>query len=303
MGTADMSLFLQLPEVQLVALCDPKQPAREQALQAATAAGAGQGVALYGDFRELVDRPDIDVVSVASTDHWHVRARAGRGASRQGHLRGKTAGLQHPADQDAARRGPSLRAHVPVRDAAASMPQFHQACELVLNGRIGKVHTIRVSAPPGFAERTGEPGYPIMPPPDDVDYDMWLGPAPWAPLHAQTHHLAALVPHQLVRLGLHRGLGNPPRRHRTVGQRQPADRARWRSKAPGCFPPNDGLCDTALNWDVDMTYANGVHLSFTSDGGKNRHGIRFEGLGRLDPRGSQPAHCGTRVGPARTYWS
>ena len=156
------------------------------------------------------------------------------------------------------------------------MPQFHQACELALNGRIGKVHTIRVSAPPGFAERTGEAGYPIMPPPDDVDYDMWLGPAPWAPytpkriISPHWFHISSYALGYIAGWGIHH-----------------VDIAQWGNgteltgpveiEGSGLFPTNDGLCDTALNWDVDMTYANGVHLSFTSDGGKNRHGIRFEG--------------------------
>ena len=132
----------------------------------------------YGDFRELVARPDIDVVSVASTDHWHVLHALAAVRS------GKDVYVEKPL-------GISLQQIKTLRDEVhrygrmfqfgtqqRSMPQFHQACELVLNGRIGKLHTMRVSAPPGFAERTGESGYPIMPPPDDVDYDMWLGPRP-----------------------------------------------------------------------------------------------------------------------------
>ena len=115
-----------------------------------------QGVALYGDFRELVARPDIDVVSVTSTDHWHVLHALAAVRS------GKDVYVEKPL-------GISLQQIKTLRDEVhrygrmfqfgtqqRSMPQFHQACELVLNGRIGKVHTIRVSAPPGFAERTGE---------------------------------------------------------------------------------------------------------------------------------------------------
>ena len=165
MGTADMSLFLQLPEVQLVALCDVKKAARDNALQVATAAGAGQGIALYEDFRELVDRQDIDIVSVASNDHWHVlhalaAVRAGKDVYVEKPLGLSIQQIQTLRDE-VHRYGRMFQFGTQQR----SMPQFHQACELVLNGRIGKVHTIRVSAPAGFAERTGEPGYPIMPPP------------------------------------------------------------------------------------------------------------------------------------------
>jgi len=276
MGTYDMTLFLQLPEVQLVALCDPKQPARERALQTATAAGAGEGIDLYGDFRELVARADIDVVSIASTDHWHVlHALAAVRAGKDIYVE-KPLGLSiqqiRTLRDEVHRYGRLFQFGTQQR----SMPQFHQACELVLNGRIGQVHTIRVSAPPGFAERTNEPGYPIVQPPPDTDYDMWLGPAPWAPytpkriVSPHWFHISSYALGYIAGWGVHH-----------------VDIAQWGNgtqltgpveiEGSGLFPTSDGLCDTALNWDVDMTYANGVRLSFTSDGGKNRHGIRFEG--------------------------
>ncbi len=276
MGTHDMNLFLQLPEVQLVALCDVKQAARENALGVATAAGAGQGVTLYEDFRDLVDRQDIDIVSVASTDHWHVlhalaAVRAGKDIYVEKPLGISIQQIQ-TLREEVQRYGGMFQFGTQQR----SMPQFHQACELALNGRIGKVHTIRVSAPAGFAERTGEAGYPIMPPPRDIHYDMWLGPAPWAPYTpkriASPHwfHISSYALGYIAGWGIHH-----------------IDIAQWGNgsqltgpveiEGSGLFPTGDGLCDTALNWDVNMTYANGVQLSFTSDGGKNRHGIRFEG--------------------------
>ena len=300
MGTYDMSLFLQLPEVQLVALCDVKQAARERALQAAIAAGAGQGIAQYVDFRELIDRPDIDVVSVASNDHWHVlHALAAVRA-------GKDVYVEKPL-------GISIQQICTLRDEVhrygrmfqfgtqqRSMPQFHQACELVLNGRIGELHTMRVSAPSGFAERTGEAGYPIMPPPDDVDYELWLGPAPWAPytpkriVSPHWFHISTYALGYIAGWGIHH-----------------VDIAQWGNgsqltgpveiEGSGLFPTDDGLCDTALNWDVDMTYANGVRLSFTSDGGKkpSRHTLRRDR--RLDPCGPQPDRGGTDIRSSRAH--
>ncbi len=276
MGTHDMTLFLQVPEVQLVALCDPKRAARENALRAATAAGAGEGIVACQDFRELVARADIDVVSIASPDHWHVlhalaAVRAGKDVYVEKPL-GLSIDQIRTLRDEVHRYGRVFQFGTQQR----SMPQFRRACELVLNGRIGRLHTIRVSAPSGFAERTNEAGYPLVPPPDDVDFDMWLGPAPWAPytpkriVSPHWFHISAYALGYIAGWGIHH-----------------VDIAQWGNgtqltgpvtvEGSGLFPTSDGLCDTALNWDVDMTYANGVHLSFTSDGGKNRHGICFEG--------------------------
>ena len=276
MGTHDMTLFLQLPEVQLLCLCDVKKAARERALQTAIAAGAGTDVAQYVDFRELVDRADIDVVSVASNDHWHVphalsAVRAGKDVYVEKPLGISIQQIKTLRDE-VHRYGCMFQFGTQQR----SMSQFHRACELVLNGRIGKLHTICVSAPSGIAERTNEAGYPIMPPPDDVDYELWLGPAPWAPYTPKRissphwFHISDYALGYIAGWGIHH-----------------IDIAQWGNdsqlsgpmeiEGSGLFPTNDGLCDTALNWDVDMTYANGVRLSFTSDGGKNQHGVRFAG--------------------------
>jgi hypothetical protein len=63
--------------------------------------------------------------------------------------------------------------------------EFRQAVELVMNGRIGKVHTIEVGLPGGSPGPVG--GYTGQPPPS-LDYDMWLGPAPWRPYHPKMIH-------------------------------------------------------------------------------------------------------------------
>jgi predicted dehydrogenase len=72
MGTGDMGMMLGLPDVQVVAVCDPYKSKREAARKIVNDHYKQDGCAAYNDFRELVARQDIDVVTVATTDHWHV---------------------------------------------------------------------------------------------------------------------------------------------------------------------------------------------------------------------------------------
>jgi len=276
MGTHDMNMMLALPDVQVVAVCDPKKPQRDAARQRVNAHYDKDVCAAYNDFRELVARDDIDVVQVASTDQWHVLHALAAVRS------GKDVYVEKPL-------GLSLREILTLRDAChrygrlfqfgtqqRSMPQFRQACELVRNGRIGSLHTIKVSAPAGFPERTKEETYAPAPVPDGFDYEMWLGPAPWAPytpkrvISPHWFHISDYSLGYIAGWGIHH-----------------IDIAQWGNgtelsgpveiEGSGVFPSNDGLCDNPLNWDVRMKYANGVNMHFTSDGGPNTHGIRFEG--------------------------
>ena len=276
MGSFDMGSCLALPDVQVVAVCDPKREMREKAKRTVDARYGNQSCSVYNDFRELVARQDIDAVQIASNDHWHVlHALAAVRA-------GKDVYVEKPL-------GMSIEEIKTLREAVhrygrvfqfgtqqRSMRNFRVACELVLNGRIGKVHTIRVSAPSGFRERTGDIRYTPAPVPEGFDYDMWLGPAPRSPytpkrvINPHWFHISDYSLGYIAGWGIHH-----------------VDIAQWGNgteltgpievEGSAVFPTNDGLCNNPLMWDVTLTYANGVKLDFTSDGDRNKHGIRFEG--------------------------
>jgi glucose-fructose oxidoreductase len=278
MGRYDMSRFLQSPDSRVVAVCDVKRDAREAAREQVDNVYRTKTCAAYNDFRELVARSDIDACLIASTDHWHVLHALAAVRS------GKDVYIEKPL-------GLSLQEITALRDEVErygrifqfgtqqrSMPQFRLACELVLNGRIGKLGSIRVSAPSGFAERTGEATYAPVPVPEGFDYDFWLGPAPWAPyvpkrvINPHWFHMSDYSLGYVAGWGIHH-----------------VDIAQWGNgteltgpievEGSGVYPSNDGMCDNALTWDVTLRYANGVRMHFTSDGLMNDHGIRFEGTG------------------------
>ncbi len=180
MGTGNMNSFLEKPEAQIVAVCDVDIRHRQQARQIVEKKTAKKGCAEYADFRELLARTDLDAISLATPDHWHAliaTAAAGRNLDIYGEKPLGYTIAEGRAIVDAVER------HGIVWQTGSwqrSVRNFRYACELVRNGRIGKVHTVRVGLPYGHSI-SDQGGYKPSPVPDGFDYNMWLGPAPWAP--------------------------------------------------------------------------------------------------------------------------
>ena len=131
-------------------------------------------VKTYGDYREMLLNKDIDAVMISTPDHWHSQPAI------EAALAGKDVYLQKPTSLTIAegrmlvdvikRKGTILQVGTQQR----AMPQFRIAAELVRNGRIGKLHTVKIGLP---GDPSG-PGAPEMPVPKNLNYDMWLGSTP-----------------------------------------------------------------------------------------------------------------------------
>lgn len=135
-------------------------------------------IRMYGDYREMLLNPDIDAVVISTPDHWHAQS------AMEAALKGKDIYMQKPNSLTIAegrllsdvvtRQGVILQVGTQVR---SSQPQFRRAAELVRNGRIGKLHTVKLS----FPGDPGGPDFPAMPVPSALNYDMWLGSTPEVP--------------------------------------------------------------------------------------------------------------------------
>jgi predicted dehydrogenase len=144
-----------------------------------------EGSATYQDFRHLLDRKDIDAVLIATPDHWHapitiMACQAGLDVYCEKPL----CRTIHEGRQmvQAARRYERV---VQMGSQYRSVARTRQVCEWVHNKRLGDVHTVRLSHAPN---RT-HPCEPCQTPPPHLDWDLWLGPAPWAGYHpARCHH-------------------------------------------------------------------------------------------------------------------
>ena len=200
MGFTDLQGLMHQDDTQILAVCDVnrgsfgyktakqfrgREPARKLVNDYyAKKAGSGsyKGTDAYNDFRELLARDDIDAVSVTTPDHWHaiptiMAARAGKHIYCQKPLSLTIA--EGRAMVEAVRRyGVVLQTGSQHR----SKDRMRFACELVRNGRIGQVQRVLTDLPRHglrFEIDTWQP----TPVPDGFDYDLWLGPAPWAPHH------------------------------------------------------------------------------------------------------------------------
>lgn len=176
-GTSNLWGFLEKNQARVLAVCDVDSRRLNRAKGFVDRGYQNSDCAIYRDFRELIARDDIDALSIAVPDHWHsipvvAAARAGKDMYAEKPL----ARTIHEGRVmvDAVRRYGCIWQ---TGSWQRSVRDFRYACELVLNGRIGKVHMVEVGLP------TGEGGgnVPVQSVPEGLDWDFWLGPAPWRP--------------------------------------------------------------------------------------------------------------------------
>jgi len=191
MGTTNMKEFLKRDDVQVVAVCDVDRSRRLEAKKTVedtyaekNGTGSFRGCDDYNDFREIIGRGDIDLVTIALPDHWHsipaiMAAEAKKDIYAEKPL-ARTIREGRAIVEAVKRNGVVWQTGSWQR----SRPHFRQACELVRNGRIGEIKEVHVGLPTG---KPIEP-QPEMPVPDGFDYDFWLGPAPWAPYTEKRCH-------------------------------------------------------------------------------------------------------------------
>lgn len=179
MGTGDMRGFLESGEVQVLAVCDVDAKHRERARTIVNSRHGKNDCDAYNDFREIISRDDIDTVSIGTPDHWHAivaiaAARAGKDIHCQKPLAYTIGEGRAMCD--------AVKKHNVVwltGSQQRSGRNFRYACELVRNGRIGRVHTVQVGLP--NTNSIHNKGTDPVPVPEVFDYDMWLGPAPAVP--------------------------------------------------------------------------------------------------------------------------
>ena len=258
--------------VRVLAVCDVDRARRDAAAARVNQQYGNSDCKTYADFRELNRRSDIDAVFVLCPDHWH--ALMGIDAMRNG----KDVYIEKPltltiregrALVEAARKykritqtGAQSRSRKPFRDVA----------EFVRNDGLGKLHRVEVEIPDNnrHCGATWKP----EPVPAGLDWDMWLGPAPWRPYtsigcHYNFRFIADNACGQVTNFGAH-GLD--------IGQ--------WALDMDNSGPveveghgdfPTSGLFTNATRVDLTFRYANGVPMTCRTSyetGGAN---VRFVG--------------------------
>jgi hypothetical protein len=180
MGSGDQGDFLSRPEVQYVAVCDVKKGKRDDAKNRADQHYHNKDCKQYVDFREVLARPDIDAVHVATPDHWH--ALVVIEACRQG----KDVYCQKPETRTL-REGPLMieaarrYARVVSGGSQRVMEDYRDIVNKCWSGELGTIKSINVNVGP-LSQPCNLVAEPV---PADIDWEMWLGPAPWAPYNHQ----------------------------------------------------------------------------------------------------------------------
>ncbi len=280
---ANIPGFLQEADAQIIAVCDvdswrlakaKKQVEDFYAKQKDS--GSFKGCATFRDWRELIARKDIDAVMIATPDHWHVimalaALKAGKDVACEKPLTRNIAEGRLLADT-VKKLGRVFRTDSEFRCNRAC----HQAVTLVRNSKIGRLQRILTATP---KDNTISP-QPDMPVPAELDYEMWLGPAPQKPYTEKRVHprnedkgrpgwllIRDYADGMLANWGAHLN-----------------DIAMWANdtehtgpieiEATGKYPPADNLWDVIQEFDAQFLFANGVRLACQTTG---KPLMRFEG--------------------------
>ena len=290
-GRAHVNAFLRQKDAQIVATCDPYKDRREREAKRidnyyAKQRGQGNytGCKAYRDFREILARDDVDAVVIVTPDHWHVPIAVAAARARKHLYLEKPVGLS--IEWNKVCRDVCQRYDVVFQYGTQqrSMGHCRHGCELVLNGRIGELHTIKVKCPNGSSGGSAKP----VPVPDGFDYDLWLGPAPMTPYtkdrcSGDWPKIGTYFVYDNC-LGFLSGWGA-----------HPLDIAVW-----GCDPdytmpvevwgtgdiPTEGLFDTVINWRIEGRYANGVKFEFDAARGDSTTFIGSEGWVKISRSGN-----------------
>jgi predicted dehydrogenase len=262
----NLRTFLANADAQAVAVCDVDTNHRNQARDIVNQKYGNNDCATYKDFREIIARDDIDAVVISTPDHWHALMSVMAAKT------GKDVFCEKPTltVQEGRVLSDTMKRYGRIFQTASGIRAqsvYYRMCELVRNGRVGKVHTVRVVLPSG-PHRPGD--LTPMPVPKGLDYDMWLGPAPLTPytkdrLHYHWRWVSDYSGGQLTDWGAH---------HISIAQ--------WGNNTDLTCPVEvvgkgvfckGGLYNTAKEYKIEYKYANGVKLIVSS----GTPGVRFEG--------------------------
>ncbi len=176
-GRWNLSRYLSLPDARVLAVCDVDRLRVQKAREMVDDQYQDRSCSTTTDFREILARPDIDVVMISTPDHWHtVMSLMAVEAGKDVQCEKPTLTIDEGKIlvERVRRTGKVFQTSTEDR----SLPVYHRMAELVRNGRIGKLQRIEVILPKQ-PTKPGDPTPQAVPP--ELDYEMWLGPAPYAP--------------------------------------------------------------------------------------------------------------------------
>ena len=250
----------------VVAICDVDSQVARKAKE-----DFGGKADLYEDYRKMLERADVDAVMIASPDHWHAAmaidaCRAGKDVFCE-----KPLTLTVNEGKSIIRAVKETGAVVQVGTWRRSEGHFRLACEMVRQGRLGKLKKVAVTL---GTNPTGGP-FQSQEPPSHLNWDMWLGQTPLVPYCPERCH-------RTFRWWLDYSGGQM-----TDWGAHHIDIAQWGMNRDGSgpvevygrgtFPSVENGYDVPTPFEARMIYDDGVELIVLDDAPKERSGIMFEG--------------------------
>ena len=301
-----LETVLQVTGAQVAAVCDVKTDCRERAADMVNTYYGNKDCAACVEHESVMSRDDIDACIIGSCDHWHAlhslaATKAGKGVYCEKPL--SVSMEQNQALRTAVREYKTV---FQFGTQQRSDAKFLHACELVRNGRIGELKKINVWSPASESGGSLEE----VPVPANLDYERWLGPAPFKPYTKDRDSNEWWWFVEDYALGFIAGWGI-----------HPLDIALWGAGAlmrtpvlvegTGVFP-EEGLCNTATDWKISLKYDSGIEMDYRSQpapeewtaryGLTDSHGTAFEGtdgwvaVNRSDITASRPAMVNDKIG-------
>ena len=267
-GTGDhginwnLAAYLKLDDCRVIAACDVDASRAGKAKAMIDGHYKNSDCLLYGDFRELLENSRIDAVQISTPDHWHVPIAV------MAIMKKKDVCCEKPTLT--IEQGRFLSDLVSGSDRIfqtsledRSVKQYHRMAELVRNGRIGKLMRMRVGLPGAYSHLYSfNPDPAEQPVPEYLNYDMWLGPAPYAPYtpgrcHYNFRWIKDYSGGSLSDWGAHM-----------------IDNAQWMNGTENTGPvevsgsgsaPAEGIYNAYDKFNLQYRYANGVSMEVHSD--------------------------------------
>ena len=270
-GGGHLNTMLGFAGAQVLATCDANKPKADAGAKRADArygAKAG-GCASYSDFRECLARKDVDAIFIASPENWHALMAAAAVRAGKDVYCEKALSLTVREGRQLCKAVRRYGRVLQVGTQQRSDRRFRQAAELVRNGYLGKLQRVQVGVPGGRAL----PNAKETPVPAGLDYEMWLGPAPFTPHNDlkctfNWYFIYDYCAGWIQSWGVHH-----------------LDSALWGAPSLLASPlevsgsatfPKEGIADTSITWNVEFKAADGLTLGF-SDNKRFPQGVRFIG--------------------------
>ena len=188
-GGSNLNAFLRESDCQVLAVCDLDQDHLKSTQDAVNGRFQNTDCKAYHDYRELLARPDIDSVMIATPDHWHALP-AIAAAQHKKDIYGEKPLAKTIAEQQAMVKAVQKNKCIwQTGSWQRSEKHFHYACEIVRNGLIGKLTRVEVGLPSGHSDfaKTKDKNT-VTPPPPQLDYNFWIGPSQMEPyIEARVH--------------------------------------------------------------------------------------------------------------------